>query len=103
MTGFVDETEIVVSAGQGGNGCVSFRREKYVPKGGPDGGDGGTGGSVVFKVKANLKTLSRIKSTRVFKAQNGRPGEGKRKHGRNGEENSLHLHDAPLSQKTWFD
>ncbi len=86
MTGFVDETDIVVSSGKGGNGCVSFRREKYVPKGGPDGGDGGIGGDVVFKVKANLKTLSRIKSTRTFKAENGRPGEGRRKHGRNGQD-----------------
>ncbi len=84
MTGFVDETEIVVSSGKGGNGCVSFRREKYVPKGGPDGGDGGKGGSIIFKVKDNLKTLSRLKSTRVFRAENGRPGEGRRKHGRNG-------------------
>lgn len=84
MTGFVDETEIVVSSGKGGNGCVSFRREKYVPKGGPDGGDGGRGGAIIFKVKENLKTLSRIKSSRTFRAENGRPGEGRRKHGRNG-------------------
>ena len=86
MTGFVDETEIVVSSGKGGNGSVSFRREKYVPKGGPDGGDGGNGGSVVFKVKENLKTLARLKSTRVYRAGNGRNGEGRRKHGRNGED-----------------
>ncbi len=86
MTGFVDETDIVVSSGKGGNGCISFRREKYVPRGGPDGGDGGIGGDVVFKVKANLKTLSRIKSTRTFKAENGRPGEGRRKHGKNGQD-----------------
>jgi GTPase len=86
VTGFVDETEIVVSSGKGGNGSVSFRREKYVPKGGPDGGDGGNGGNVVFKVKENLKTLARIKSARVFRAENGRNGEGRRKHGRNGDD-----------------
>ena len=84
MTGFVDETAIIVSSGKGGHGSVSFRREKYVPKGGPDGGDGGYGGDVIFTVKDNLKTLSRLKSTRVFRAENGRPGSGRRKHGRNG-------------------
>ena len=86
MTGFVDETEIIVSSGKGGDGSVSFRREKYVPRGGPDGGDGGTGGSVIFQVKDNLKTLSRLKSTRVFRAQNGQGGSGRRKHGRNGKD-----------------
>ena len=91
MTGFVDETDIVVSSGTGGNGCVSFRREKYVPKGGPDGGDGGRGGNVVFQVRDNLKTLSRIKSTRVFKAENGRPGEGRRKHGRDGRDVTIEV------------
>lgn len=84
MTGFVDETEIVVASGKGGHGAVSFRREKYVPRGGPDGGDGGKGGDVIFKVKQNLKTLSRVKGQRVFKAQNGQPGAGRRKHGSDG-------------------
>lgn len=84
MNGFVDETFIEVISGKGGNGAVSFRREKYVPKGGPDGGDGGDGGDVVFIVRSNVKTLSHLKLKRVFKAENGQPGAGKKKHGRRG-------------------
>ena len=86
MFGFADEVYIDVASGDGGNGCVSFRREKYVPKGGPDGGDGGDGGSVVFEVKENLRTLSHLKTRRHFKAQNGESGKGKNKHGKNGED-----------------
>jgi GTP-binding protein len=81
---FVDETVIDVYSGAGGSGAVSFRREKYVPKGGPDGGDGGKGGDVVFVVKNNVKTLVHLKQKRVFKAHNGESGKGKRKHGKNG-------------------
>ncbi len=84
MTGFADETYIDVSSGKGGDGCVSFRREKYVPKGGPDGGDGGRGGDVIFVVKENLKTLVHLRNRRVYRAENGRPGMGRRKHGRDG-------------------
>ncbi len=86
MIGFADETFIDVSAGSGGDGCVSFRREKYVPMGGPDGGDGGTGGSVIFIVKNNLKTLSHLKRKRVYRAENGHQGEGRRRHGRDGKD-----------------
>ncbi len=86
MFGFADETYIDVTSGNGGRGCVSFRREKYIPKGGPDGGDGGKGGDVVFVVRNNLKTLSHLKTKRVYRAENGRPGEGRRKHGRNGKD-----------------
>lgn len=86
MNGFVDETSIVVSSGSGGDGAVSFRREKYVPRGGPDGGDGGRGGSVVFTVRSNLKTLSHLKLKRVFKAENGRRGAGQRMNGRDGKD-----------------
>jgi GTPase len=84
VNGFVDETTIVVSSGSGGDGAVSFRREKYVPRGGPDGGDGGKGGSVVFTVRSNLKTLSHIKLKRVFKAENGKRGAGQRMYGKDG-------------------
>ena len=73
MNGFVDETTIVVSSGSGGDGAVSFRREKFVPRGGPDGGDGGKGGDVVFIVRSNLKTLSHLKLKRIFKAGERRP------------------------------
>ena len=86
MFGFVDETVIEVSSGHGGTGCISFRREKYVPRGGPDGGNGGKGGDVLFTVKRNLKTLAHLRMKRVFRAQNGRPGEGRRKHGRDGKD-----------------
>ena len=86
MDGFVDETTIVVSSGSGGDGAVSFRREKYVPRGGPDGGDGGKGGDVVFTVKQNLKTLSHLKQKRNFKAGNGGRGMGQRMHGKDGDD-----------------
>jgi GTPase len=85
MQGFVDETRVEVYSGDGGAGSVSFRREKYVPKGGPDGGDGGRGGDVIFQVKNNLKTLSHLNHKHVYKGQNGEPGKGRRMHGKNGE------------------
>ncbi|MBN1697491.1 MAG: GTPase ObgE [Spirochaetales bacterium] len=86
MSTFVDETVIDVYSGGGGRGAVSFRREKYVPKGGPDGGDGGKGGDVVFIVRNNLKTLVHLKQKKVFKAKNGESGKGQRKHGKNGDD-----------------
>lgn len=84
MFGFSDETYIDVASGDGGAGCVSFRREKYIPKGGPDGGDGGRGGDVVFVVKENLRTLGHLKLVRHYRAENGRNGQGARCFGRNG-------------------
>ncbi len=84
MERFVDEAAIEVSSGDGGPGAVHFRREKYVPKGGPDGGDGGHGGDVVFEVRRNLKTLSHLRMRSTFRAENGRPGGGRRSHGRRG-------------------
>jgi GTP-binding protein len=84
VNGFVDETGIVVSSGSGGDGVVSFRREKYVPRGGPDGGDGGKGGDVVFVVRSNLKTLSHLKMKRHYKAVDGGRGAGQRMHGKDG-------------------
>ena len=84
MDGFVDETTIVVASGSGGDGSVSFRREKYVPRGGPDGGDGGRGGDVLFSVHANLRTLAYLKMKHRFLAEDGGGGSGQRKHGRDG-------------------
>ena len=83
---FVDEAEILVKAGRGGNGCVSFRREKYVPRGGPDGGDGGKGGDVYVQAKENLLTLYDLRLKRVYMAENGQPGQGKQKNGRKGKD-----------------
>lgn len=84
MFGFSDETYIDIASGNGGNGCVSFHREKFVPKGGPDGGDGGRGGDVVFVVKENLRTLGHLKMVRSYRAENGKNGQGDRCFGRDG-------------------
>ncbi len=84
MFGFSDETYLDVASGNGGNGCVSFRREKFIPKGGPDGGDGGRGGDVVFVVKNNLRTLGHLKLVRTYRAENGKSGAGQRCYGRDG-------------------
>ena len=86
MQKFADEALIEVSSGNGGNGCVAFRREKYIPKGGPSGGDGGRGGDVIFSIRRNLRTLAHLKYRQSFKAENGRDGEGKGCYGRNGED-----------------
>ena len=86
MQGFIDETRLELYSGNGGPGCVSFRREKYVAKGGPDGGDGGRGGNVIFEVKKNLKTFSHLNSKHTFHAKNGQQGMGKRMHGKDGED-----------------
>lgn len=81
---FVDEAVILVRSGNGGAGAVSFRREKYVPRGGPDGGDGGRGGDVVFVVRRNVKTLSHVKMRQRFFAGNGRGGAGRNRTGAHG-------------------
>ena len=86
---FVDEARFYVKAGDGGNGCVSFRREKYVPKGGPDGGDGGRGGSVFIEANSQLTSLLDFKYRSHFKATSGRPGQGARKHGRKGDDSTI--------------
>jgi len=83
---FIDEARIHVKAGNGGNGCVSFRREKFVPRGGPDGGDGGDGGSVIMKASPQLKTLLDYQYRRHYRAGNGSHGKGSNKHGKNGED-----------------
>ena len=81
-----DRASIHVVAGRGGNGCVSFRREKYVPKGGPDGGDGGSGGSVVLFVNPHLRTLLDFQSRTLFRAPSGAHGSGNQKFGKGGED-----------------
>jgi GTP-binding protein len=81
---FVDEAKFFVKAGDGGDGCVSFRREKYVAKGGPNGGDGGDGGSVIIKASGKLHSLIDFRFRSHFKAERGTHGQGKDMHGRNG-------------------
>ncbi|MEE9370771.1 MAG: GTPase ObgE [Sedimentisphaerales bacterium] len=83
---FIDEAKIWVKAGDGGNGCLSFRREKFIPKGGPDGGNGGRGGNVYFETIENLDTLTDFASKHHWRAQNGQDGSSGNKHGANGED-----------------
>ena len=83
---FIDYTEIELIAGSGGKGSVHFRREKYIPKGGPDGGDGGRGGHIIFKADANLHTLQDVRYRRKYKADDGSSGGGSRKTGKNGKD-----------------
>ncbi len=81
---FVDEAIITVKSGDGGRGCTSFRRERYIERGGPDGGDGGHGGHVILKVDPGTRTLFDYRRQKLFNARNGQPGLGKQKHGKNG-------------------
>lgn len=80
---FCDELKLKLIAGRGGDGCVSFRREKYIPKGGPDGGDGGYGGNIIIRVNENLNTLSHLTANKTYKADHGVHGKGKNMHGKN--------------------
>ncbi|MGH9326270.1 MAG: GTPase ObgE [Terriglobia bacterium] len=83
---FIDEAKIRVMGGGGGNGCMAFRREKYVPRGGPSGGDGGHGGNVYLESTEHLSTLLKFRYNREFKGERGRHGEGSNRHGRSGED-----------------
>uniref|UniRef100_A0A7V5XG55 GTPase Obg n=1 Tax=Thermodesulfobacterium geofontis TaxID=1295609 RepID=A0A7V5XG55_9BACT len=86
MARFVDQVKIHVKAGDGGKGCISFRREKYVPKGGPDGGDGGDGGDVILVADPQVHTLYDFHHQVHFRAENGKPGRGKKMKGKDGED-----------------
>jgi len=88
---FVDEVRIWVKAGDGGNGCIAFRREKFVPKGGPSGGNGGRGGSIYFRASVNTKTLREFYYHRHFKAESGKPGEGNNRTGADGKDLILNV------------
>lgn len=88
---FVDEVEIRVHAGKGGDGCVSFRREKYVPRGGPDGGDGGNGGSVILVAEAGVGSLAALAHRKHWKAQEGQPGRGAQCHGASGSDTVIRV------------
>jgi len=88
---FIDQTIIQVIAGNGGNGCVNFRREKYIPKGGPDGGDGGDGGNVWLEAHTNLNTLIDLRFQKKFQAQNGQNGSSRKCSGKKGNDIIIHV------------
>jgi GTP-binding protein len=83
---FIDQVKVYVKAGNGGKGCVSFRREKFIPKGGPDGGDGGRGGHIIFVATKNISTLLDIKYQQQYLAEKGKHGMGSEMHGKNGKD-----------------
>lgn len=93
---FIDEATITVRAGDGGNGCVSFRREKFVPKGGPDGGDGGKGGDIVLVATLRKRTLHHFRFKHQFKASGGGHGQGKQKTGKGGEDLQIEVPPGTL-------
>ena len=91
MSSFVDEVDVRVEAGHGGAGAMSFRREKFIPRGGPDGGDGGRGGSVFIVASANLNTLLNFRFQRLFAAGKGQQGQGSLRTGKSGPDVTLHV------------
>lgn len=95
---FVDEANIKVEAGDGGNGCMGFRREKYIPKGGPDGGDGGDGGSIYFIGEQGLNTLADFRFTKSYRAERGENGKGRQCTGKGGEDVYVQV---PLGTMVW--
>ena len=96
---FIDEINITVIAGDGGNGCISFLRAKFRPDGGPDGGDGGRGGSIIFKADKDLNTLIDFKYKKIIKADNGRNGQGSGKTGKSAEDTVLRV---PVGTQIFF-
>ena len=97
---FVDRIKVFAQAGNGGRGCVSFRREKYVPKGGPDGGDGGRGGDVVLRADSHTDNLTNLFYESLIKAKNGRHGQGKKMHGRGA---TAKIVKVPVGTIVWKD
>src|SRR3972149_5991331 len=95
----IDRVDILARAGDGGNGMVSFRREKYVPRGGPNGGDGGDGGSVVLAGDASVRTLKELGRRRIYRAERGQHGQGSDKHGRRGKDLFLRV---PVGTEVWL-
>jgi GTP-binding protein len=95
---FVDSAIVQAAAGQGGNGCVSFRREKYVPKGGPDGGDGGRGGHIILRADLNTDSLIALFFSPLQNAEHGGPGRGRKCHGRNGRDLIIKV---PCGTEAW--
>jgi GTP-binding protein len=93
---FVDQVAIIAQAGDGGDGCSSFRREKYVPLGGPDGGDGGRGGDVVLETDPNLTTLIDLRYQKTYRAEHGKPGKGKQMTGKSGKNLLIRLPPGTL-------
>jgi GTP-binding protein len=100
---FIDRAQIWIKAGDGGHGCVSFRRERFIPKGGPDGGDGGSGGNVYFEAVENLDTLLDFAGKHHWQAQNGQPGSGNNKHGANGDDLIIKVPPGTLIYDTDLD
>ena len=96
---FVDEAVITVRSGKGGGGCVSFRREKFIPKGGPDGGDGGDGGSVYVRATSRLHSLYDFRLKRLYEARNGQPGQGSQRFGRKGDDLII---DLPVGTQVYL-
>ena len=97
---FIDEVTITVQSGNGGKGCVSFRREKFIPRGGPDGGDGGKGGDIILSTTSRKRTLYHFIYQKHFKAENGAHGQGKQKTGRNGQDLTIELPPGTLITDT---
>jgi GTP-binding protein len=93
---FIDQVSISVKAGDGGDGCCSFRREKYIPLGGPDGGDGGKGGDVILEVDTNLTTLIDLRYKKLYQAENGKPGKANQMTGRSGKSLTIRLPPGTL-------
>lgn len=93
---FVDRVQIELSAGKGGDGCSSMRREKYVPRGGPDGGDGGRGASIILEAKLGVNSLAAYAHRKFFRATKGQPGQGAMRHGRQGKDQTLYVPPGTL-------